>query len=48
MLRMWPPRGLTIETFTDWRLAFDVDGPAQYATWRSWQEWEHERYCAES
>ena len=34
--------GLTIETFKDWRLAFDVDGPAQYATWRSWQEREHD------
>jgi 2-phospho-L-lactate guanylyltransferase len=35
-------RGLTIETFKDWRLAFDVDGPAQYETWRSWQEREHD------
>ncbi len=30
--------GLTIETFIDWRLVFDIDGPAQYANWRSWQE----------
>lgn len=36
-------RGLTIETFKDWRLAFDVDGPAQYTTWRSWQERAHDK-----
>ncbi len=30
--------GLTIETFKDWRLAFDVDEPAQYEAWRSSQE----------
>ena len=26
--------GLTVKTITDPRIAFDVDGPAQYATWR--------------
>ena len=41
-------RGLTIETFKDWRLAFDVDGPEQYATWRLWQEREHDGYRAEN
>jgi 2-phospho-L-lactate guanylyltransferase (CobY/MobA/RfbA family) len=41
-------RGLTIETLKDWRLAFDVDGPAQYVTWRSWQEREHDGYRTEN
>lgn len=33
--------GLTIATVRDWRLAFDLDGPAQYARWRARQnvEW---------
>jgi hypothetical protein len=35
-----------IETFKDRQPAFDVDGPAQYATWHLWQE--RERYRAES
>jgi 2-phospho-L-lactate guanylyltransferase len=35
-------RGLTIETFKDWRLAFDIDEPAQYTAWRSWQEREND------
>lgn len=34
--------GLRIEAARDGRLAFDVDGPAQYATWRSWQDREHD------
>ena len=32
----------TIETIEDWRLAFDVDEPAQYAAWQSPQEREHD------
>jgi 2-phospho-L-lactate/phosphoenolpyruvate guanylyltransferase len=28
--------GVSIETVRDWRLAFDIDTPAQYAAWRSW------------
>ena len=27
--------GLDIATVKDWRLAFDLDGPAQYAAWRA-------------
>lgn len=29
---------LTVETVRDWRLASDIDGPLQYAAWRSREE----------
>ena len=29
-------RGLNVATFQDRRIAFDIDGPAQYAAWHAW------------
>ena len=31
-------KGLSVETVTDWRLGFDVDGPAQYSSWTRCKE----------
>ncbi len=30
--------GFAVEELSDWRLTFDIDDPAKYATWIAWQE----------
>jgi hypothetical protein len=37
-------RGLMTERFKDWRLAFNIDGPAKIAARRSWQDREHDAF----